>query len=38
MAPGGGFIFTTIHNTQATVPPENYIAMWETLQKDANYE
>lgn len=37
MAPGGGFIFTTIHNTQATVPPENYMAMWETLQEYASY-
>ncbi len=38
MAPGGGFIFTTIHNTQATVSPENYMAMWETLQEYGRYE
>ncbi len=37
MAPGGGYIFTTIHNTQATVPPENYMAMWETLQEYGVY-
>lgn len=37
MAPGGGFIFTTIHNTQATVPPENFMAMWETLQEYGRY-
>ncbi len=37
MAPGGGYIFTPIHNTQATVPPENYMAMWETLQEYGIY-
>jgi uroporphyrinogen decarboxylase len=37
MAPGGGYIFTTIHNTQATVPPENYMAMWETLREYGVY-
>jgi len=31
LAPGGGFVFTTIHNIQADVPPENVMAMWETL-------
>jgi uroporphyrinogen decarboxylase len=33
LAPGGGFVFATVHNTQANVPPENFIAMWETLQE-----
>ncbi len=33
LAPGGGFVFATIHNTQANVPPENFLAMWETLQE-----
>ena len=37
LAPGGGLIFTTIHNTQATVPPENFMAMWETLQEYGKY-
>lgn len=37
MAPGGGFVFTTIHNTQASVPPENYMAMWETMREYGNY-
>jgi uroporphyrinogen decarboxylase len=32
LAPGGGFVFGTVHNTQANVPPENFMAMWETLQ------
>lgn len=37
MAPGGGFVFTTIHNIQADVPPENIMAMWETLQEYGKY-
>jgi uroporphyrinogen decarboxylase len=32
LAPGGGFVFATIHNTQANVPPENFMAMWEALR------
>ncbi len=31
LAPDGGFVFSTVHNTQANVPPENFMAMWETL-------
>lgn len=37
LAPGGGFVFSTVHNVQADVPPENYIAMWETLQECGAY-
>lgn len=33
LAPGGGFIFTTVHNIQPDVPPENILAMWEVLQE-----
>ncbi len=33
LAPGGGFIFAAVHNIQADVPPENFIAMWETLNE-----
>jgi uroporphyrinogen decarboxylase len=33
LAPGGGFIFNTVHNIQADVPPENIMAMCDTLQK-----
>ena len=29
LAPGGGFIFAAVHDIQANVPPENFIAMWE---------
>jgi uroporphyrinogen decarboxylase len=31
LAPGGGFIFNTVHNIQADVPPENILAMREAL-------
>ncbi len=37
LAPGGGFIFNTVHNIQADVPPENIIAMWEALQEFGIY-
>lgn len=37
LAPGGGFVFNTIHNVQGDVPPENYMAMWEALQEFGNY-
>ncbi len=33
LAPGGGFVFNTVHNIQAEVPPENIMAMWETLME-----
>jgi uroporphyrinogen decarboxylase len=37
LAPGGGFIFSTVHNIQADVPPENLLAMWETLSAFGGY-
>lgn len=37
LAPGGGFIFAAVHNIQANVPPENIIAMWQTLKKYEKY-
>lgn len=33
LAPGGGFIFSAVHNIQADVPPENILAMWEAFQE-----
>jgi uroporphyrinogen decarboxylase len=36
LAPGGGFIFNTVHNIQADVPPENIVAMWEALREFGN--
>jgi uroporphyrinogen decarboxylase len=37
LAPGGGFVFSAVHNIQADVPPENIMAMWETLQRYGKY-
>jgi uroporphyrinogen decarboxylase len=37
LMPGGGFVFNTVHNIQGNVPPENIIAMWETLQEFGVY-
>ena len=36
-APGGGYVFSTIHTVQADVPVENFIAMWETFQDNCKY-
>lgn len=33
LAPGGGYVFSAVHNIQADVPPENIIAMWKALQE-----
>lgn len=33
LAPGGGFVFSTVHNIQAEVPPQNIIAMIEALRE-----
>lgn len=37
LAPGGGFVFSTVHNIQAEVPPQNIIAMLETLAEFGKY-
>lgn len=37
LAPGGGFVFNTVHNIQPDVPPQNLIAMWEALQEHGVY-
>jgi uroporphyrinogen decarboxylase len=33
LAPNGGFVFAAVHNIQSDIPPENIVAMWETLQR-----
>lgn len=38
LAPGGGFVFASVHNVQSDVPPQNFMAMWETLQKYGIYK
>jgi uroporphyrinogen decarboxylase len=37
LAPGGGFVFTPVHNVQDDVSPENFWAMWDTLQQYGKY-
>jgi uroporphyrinogen decarboxylase len=37
LAPGGGFVFSPVHNVQADVPVENLQAMWEALQEYGVY-
>lgn len=36
-APGGGFVFTQVHNIQANVPAENIIAMLEAAYEYGSY-
>jgi uroporphyrinogen-III decarboxylase len=36
-SPGGGFVFATVHNIQADVPPQNIMAMWDALQEYGKY-
>jgi uroporphyrinogen decarboxylase len=35
LSPGGGFIFSQVHNILAHIPPENVVAMFETVQEAA---
>jgi len=37
LAPGGGYVFNTVHNIQPEVPAENIMAMWEALQEFGRY-
>jgi uroporphyrinogen decarboxylase len=37
LAPGGGFVFASVHNIQPDVPPENIVAMWEAWKEYRNY-
>ncbi len=36
-APGGGFVFNTVHNVQACVPVANLLALYETVRQRGNY-
>ncbi len=36
-APGGGFVFSTVHNAQPQTPVENLIAMYETVRDHGAY-
>ena len=35
--PGGGYVFSQVHNIQPEVPIENIIAMYDTFFEYANY-
>jgi hypothetical protein len=35
--PGGGFVFSTVHNVQAGVPAANLLAMYETVRRRGHY-
>jgi len=37
LAPGGGFVFTQVHNIQAGTPPENIMAMYDTVKGFGRY-
>ena len=37
LAPGGGFVFSTVHNIQAEVPAENIMAMIDALCSHGKY-
>lgn len=37
LADGGGFVFATVHNIQADVPPENLVAMWQAVMDFGQY-
>ena len=37
LAPGGGFIFATVHNIQDDVPIENIIALFECIKDYGSY-
>ncbi|HEX9114996.1 MAG TPA: uroporphyrinogen decarboxylase family protein [Anaerolineae bacterium] len=36
-APGGGFVFNQVHNLQASVPPENVVAMFDAARTYGGY-
>ena len=36
-APGGGYVFTQVHNIQAKVPPENVVAMLDSAYEHGGY-
>lgn len=38
LAPGGGYVFNTVHNIQADVPAANILTMWEALQEFGGYD
>jgi uroporphyrinogen decarboxylase len=37
LAPGGGYVFSAVHNIQTEVPPENIVALFETALEYGTY-
>jgi uroporphyrinogen decarboxylase len=37
LAPGGGYVLTSVHNIQSEVPPENMMAMYNAARKWGTY-
>ena len=37
LGPGGGFVFNTIHNIQARVPPANLVALFDAVREHGRY-
>lgn len=37
LAPGGGFVFASVHNIQSEVPPENVVAFFESAREFGKY-
>lgn len=37
LAPGGGFVFASVHNIQANVPAENLAALWRAVEERGGY-
>jgi uroporphyrinogen decarboxylase len=35
LAPGGGFVFNTVHNILPEVPPQNIVAMFEAIEESS---
>jgi uroporphyrinogen decarboxylase len=38
LAPGGGYVFNTVHNIQADVPVENILAMYQAVRQYGTYQ
>ena len=36
-APGGGFVFNTVHNVQPKIPVDNVLAMYEAVREFGVY-
>jgi uroporphyrinogen decarboxylase len=37
LAPGGGFVFATVHNIQPDVPPQNILSLLKAVKEHGKY-